>query len=429
MKNRAGLGLLILSLLSLGLLGCDDNSSSTTVRTTEFDGAQGKCTNGGVKIEVLVDETVDDSQTQLICNKDGQNLVIDNDDKNLLVTTNDNVGDHCTDGGIRIDAGLDTNDNGTLDSDEILKSRFVCNDGNGQNLVIGDDKDLLVTTSYDVSNHCANSGIRIDSGLDTNGNGTLDSDEIMNSRYVCVGEQFLYTGDTITLGHYEQDNDTTNGKEPITWRVIHTSNEGKVLVISEKALDVQQYNTTNVPGSTENAWDKSTIRSWLNGYPASYNTVGNDYTTDNFIDTAFTAEEQARIVESNVPAHANPDHKTPQGDDTTDKVFLLSIPEAKEYLPGAKNYAAEATQYVIKKGAQVYGAESKQESLDGTCTDAHCYVIHWWLRTKGGGGHAAAAVGYVGVDGLGHELGGVSNLGITITSSSTAVRPAMWITY
>ena len=117
MNNRAMLSFLVLSLLSLGLSGCAENHSSTsTIRTTTFNDAQGECTDGGVKIELLVDGTVDDTQTQLICNSaDGQNLVISGDDKNLLVTTTDNVGNNCTDGGIRIDAGLDKNDNGTLD--------------------------------------------------------------------------------------------------------------------------------------------------------------------------------------------------------------------------------------------------------------------------------------------------------------------------
>ena len=231
---------------------------------------------------------------------------------------------------------------------------------------------------------------------------------------------------TIEFGHYEQDNDTTNGKEPITWRVIDTSTDGRILIISEKAIDVQPYN--DYSATTGITWDKSTIRSWLNGYPASYNTVGNDYTSDNFIDTAFTAEEKARIVETNVPAHPNPDINTPQGDDTTDKVFLLSIPEVKDYLPGEKNYAAEATQYVIKKGAYVYGSESERTTTDRTCADTHCYAS-WWVRTMGNASNIAAVVYYNGID---HDTkfvkGGVRNYGGGVTAPYS-IRPAMWITY
>ncbi|MBO5752461.1 MAG: hypothetical protein J6S69_02055, partial [Proteobacteria bacterium] len=43
--------------------GCTDaapqGATSTTTQTTQFDGAQGNCTNGGVKIEVLLNGVVD----------------------------------------------------------------------------------------------------------------------------------------------------------------------------------------------------------------------------------------------------------------------------------------------------------------------------------------------------------------------------------
>lgn len=67
----------------------------------------------------------------------------------------------------------------------------------------------------------------------------------------------MVVGDIVTFGHYEQDNDTTNGKEPIAWRVLDKNDEGQYLIISEKVLDVQPYNTTNLFITFE----KSTIRS------------------------------------------------------------------------------------------------------------------------------------------------------------------------
>lgn len=45
------------------------------------------------------------------------------------------------------------------------------------------------------------------------------------------------------------------------------------------------------------------MRSWLNGYDASHNTGGDsgiDYTSDNFIGTAFSAKEQAAIADTEV---------------------------------------------------------------------------------------------------------------------------------
>ncbi len=44
------------------------NGTNASIRTTTFDGEQGSCTNGGVKIEVLVDGVIQEEQTQYICN-------------------------------------------------------------------------------------------------------------------------------------------------------------------------------------------------------------------------------------------------------------------------------------------------------------------------------------------------------------------------
>lgn len=155
----------------------------------------------------------------------------------------------------------------------------------------------------------------------------------------------MVVGDIVTFGHYEQDNDTTNGKEPIAWRVLDKNDEGQYLIISEKVLDVQPYNTTNLFITFE----KSTIRSWLNGYTHSYNKVGIDITNDNFIDTAFTAEEKAKLVTSNAPAHVNTSHSSEPGNATTDKVFLLSMDEAHDYFTSDEDRLADATRYAVKK--------------------------------------------------------------------------------
>ena len=214
-------------------------------------------------------------------------------------------------------------------------------------------------------------------------------------------------GDSIVFGHYEQDN-ATNGKEPIEWRVL-AKDSGKILVISEKVLDVKQYNTTRI----DITWEKSTIRSWLNGYESSYNTVGVNYTSDNFIDTAFTAKEKAKIVTSDVPAHANPNYSsTPAGNATKDKIFLLSVVEATNYFNDNASRQADATGYAIKKGVHVSGSYS-----NGICTDTHCYAF-WWLRSPGGASYSAARVDRSG----GVGLNGVNYVDI-------GVRPALWVNY
>ena len=45
-------------------------------------------------------------------------------------------------------------------------------------------------------------------------------------------------GDTVVFGHYEQDNDLSNGKEPIEWIVV-TRYGNRYLLISKKVLNYQ----------------------------------------------------------------------------------------------------------------------------------------------------------------------------------------------
>ena len=228
-----------------------------------------------------------------------------------------------------------------------------------------------------------------------------------------VCNRSISVGDIVTFGHYEQDNDTDNGKEPIEWRVLDINEEGQLLLLSDKALDVRPYNTKMIYIT----WEESTIRSWLNGYEASYNRVGKDYTAENFIDAAFTAEEKAKILTSNVPAHKNPSYSTSPGNPTTDKIFLLSIVEAQTYFATDADRKADATRYAVKKGAYVKGSETGKGSYDGTCSDVHCFSC-WWLRSPAPYGEDAE---YVDLDGDTYYAG--------VSYAHYVVRPALWVNF
>ena len=218
----------------------------------------------------------------------------------------------------------------------------------------------------------------------------------------------------ITFGHYEQDNNTSNGKEPIRWLTLDKNSSGQYLVVSEKVLDLKPYNTTYISIT----WEKSTIRSWLNGYGASYNTVGNNYTTDNFIDTAFTEAEKAKIIASNVPAHANPSYSTSPGNATTDKIFLLSIVEANNHFANDTDRRAMATLYVGNNDA--YGTDYLTSDCIGANFQMNKCSATWWLRSPGFKTDNAADV---------HSSGSVDYDGSFVNYDHFGVRPAMWVQF
>ena len=80
--------------------------------------------------------------------------------------------------------------------------------------------------------------------------------------------------------------------EPVKWLVLkNESNE--LFLLSDQILDRMEYN--KVDGKIK--WPQSTIRSWLNGLNEN-NGIGEgpiDYSSDNFLDTAFSDKEQAVI--------------------------------------------------------------------------------------------------------------------------------------
>ena len=196
-------------------------------------------------------------------------------------------------------------------------------------------------------------------------------------------------GDIIVFGAYEQDNNTSNGKEDIEWLVLAKENN-RVLVVSDKALDCKPYNQSR----DYVTWETCSLRNWLN---------------NDFINAAFTAEERAMIPTVTVSADMNPKYNTNPGNATKDRVFLLSIVETEKYFTSDEARKCVPTEYAISNGAST--SDSYTKGGKATCL--------WWLRSPGFDQFIAAYVNYFGpVLRYGRSVGNVSN----------SVRPAMWIT-
>lgn len=187
-------------------------------------------------------------------------------------------------------------------------------------------------------------------------------------------------GAYITFGEYEQDNNTSNGKEDVKWLVLEIK-DGKALVISKYPLDCKPYNTSY----TDVTWETCTLRKWLN---------------NDFINAAFSADEKAMIPTVTVSADKNPNYSTNPGNATQDQVFLLSITEANKYFSSDSTRRCKPTDYAVANGAY----------LNSTCG--------WWLRSPGDDQRDAALV---------YNFGGVSEHGSRVDNDDTAVRPALWI--
>lgn len=195
-------------------------------------------------------------------------------------------------------------------------------------------------------------------------------------------------GDTILFGTYEQDNNTSNGKESIEWLVL-AKVDNRVLIISQHALDSQPYNTEYV----NITWEDCTLREWLNG---------------DFFNAAFSNEEKAIIPMVTVSADKNLNYSTDSGKATKDKVFLLSVAEVNEYFKNDEERICMPTPYAKANGARTSSDYIKDDV-------ATCW---WWLRSSGVTQNFAALV---------DDAVGVRSSGYGVSNSHGGVRPAIWI--
>lgn len=110
------------------------------------------------------------------------------------------------------------------------------------------------------------------------------------------------TWDCIYFGNYWQNDtngdgkaDKNDAKQPIKWRVLSVNGDD-AFIMADQNLDAKPYNQTY----TSVTWENCTMRSWLNGYGASANKDAKDFTSDNFIDNAFSTAEQNVIKSTDV---------------------------------------------------------------------------------------------------------------------------------
>lgn len=104
----------------------------------------------------------------------------------LMSMSNEAAGANCSHGGKKINSGLDSNGNGLLDAAEVTASSYVCNGATGGTGPAG-LQSLLDIVNEAPGAHCAAGGKRVNSGLDANANGVLEVGEIAASSYVCNG--------------------------------------------------------------------------------------------------------------------------------------------------------------------------------------------------------------------------------------------------
>lgn len=167
-----------------GELGPEGPNGKNSLTRTLVEAAGGNCATGGAKIESGIDAngngTLDDgevaaTQTRYICNgATGNNT--------LTKTTVEAAGGNCGTGGVKVEVGVDANKNGTLEAAEVASTQYICNGATGA-------QSLIRTTTEAAGGNCGTGGVKFETGIDANKNGTLEDNEVdaTKTKYVCNG--------------------------------------------------------------------------------------------------------------------------------------------------------------------------------------------------------------------------------------------------
>lgn len=176
----------------------------------------------------------------------------------------------------------------------------------------------------------------------------------------------LTTWDCVYFGRYYKTSATL--KKPIKWRVLEVNGDNAFL-LADEILDCERYNEK----LDYVTWETCTLRTWLNS---------------SFCNEAFNSSEKASIYDTLVVNKDNPDLMchSEGGNDTLDKVYLLSIDEASNIKYGFNPYFSEESQtrgckasnYASVKGCGLY-------EMFGS-------GYEWWLRSPGMGNNYAVTI-------------------------------------
>jgi hypothetical protein len=202
------------------------------------------------------------------------------------------------------------------------------------------------------------------------------------------------------------------GYEPMeygghNWFVLDRA-EGKALLLSAGIIEERSYHADG----GEITWEGSTIRQWLN--EDFYYSIGK--------------EERERIAETSIVNNDNPWYGTEGGNDTVDKIFLLSLEEVVQYFGDSGQLANRP---VNDGGWELNYIDDEYNAARIAYLPAEIYLYRyggnygsaswWWLRSPGYNSYNAAIVSYDGhfhVDGY---------IGSYVGNDYGGVRPALWL--
>jgi alpha-tubulin suppressor-like RCC1 family protein len=182
-----------------GSVGASGSTATTSLVVVTTEPAGEHCASGGQRIDVGTDAdangklaTTEITGTSYVCNGTAGTSGTDGTGGaggtvSLVATVTEPAGTTCPAGGQKITSGPDLNANGSLDDAEVVSTSYACNGEDGAGGAASAAA-LVVTTTEPAGVSCPAGGTKITSGVDANGNGSLEDAEISTTSYACNGQ-------------------------------------------------------------------------------------------------------------------------------------------------------------------------------------------------------------------------------------------------
>lgn len=191
---------------------------------------------------------------------------------------------------------------------------------------------------------------------------------------------------------------------PYQWLILEEQVD-RYLLLTESMIEQRDYHTDSHPTT----WENCALRQYLN---------------QNFYQQ-FSLSEQARIIEVSNQNTDNPWYQTTGGNDTSDKIFLLSLDEVVRYYFGDSGSLLD-----FPSPKQRYWFQRKDPNNSKRRAQFLDAPWWWWLRTPGKNQRTAIYIhgdGNVGIQGNGIGSRQVNVIHPFSNETRGGVRPALWI--
>lgn len=165
------------------------NGLSSVFRLEPLATGSAECSDGGTRLETGLDVDRDGElsalevlATRAVCHGAAGARGL----RHLVLAGDEQPGGECPAGGKKLETGRDDDGDGTLESSEVEQVSFVCHGSAGDDGA--DGRSALVAVSAERAGlQCAAGGKKLENGLDLDASGVLEPSEVTATAYVCNG--------------------------------------------------------------------------------------------------------------------------------------------------------------------------------------------------------------------------------------------------